>query len=222
MFGLARRILSITANSASCKRLFSTFGTILTKHRNRLLLQNMLNQAELKSHIRNEHLGNSHKKSKLQDRFNSQKETSKISIIHSSNLILSSSVCQPVNDPRPVYSGSSQEGSDTVATDSSDSANTGFRNLITQYVTQVDIDDENDEPLFPTGPLPRGTMLRLPLIPIQDLFNFQNTYWQSLVKATITRTFDKELEFYDMLDLDADGEDIEVDVDNATGDILLG
>jgi len=65
-------------------------------------------------------------------------------------------------------------------------------------------------------------MTRLPSIPIQELFNFENKYWQSLVKATVTRTFDRELEIYNMLDLDADGEDIEVDVDDATGEIVFG
>jgi hypothetical protein len=63
-------------------------------------------------------------------------------------------------------------------------------------------------------------MTRLPLIPIQELFNLENMYWQSLIKATVTSTFDRELEVYDMLDLDADGEDVEVDVDDATGEIV--
>jgi hypothetical protein len=182
----------------------------------------MLNQAELKSHIRNEHLANSDKRGKLWDRFNSQKEISKMSIIHSSNLILSSSACQPVHNPSPRHGSPSQEGSDTVAAHSNDNADTGFRDLIAQYVTQADKDDGNNEPLFPSGPLPQGTMNRLPLIPIQDLFNFQNAYWRSLIETTITRTFDKELEFYDMLDLDADGEDLDADVDTYTSDILLG
>jgi len=38
---LAMRILSISANSASCERLFSMFGNILTKLRNRLGTENM-------------------------------------------------------------------------------------------------------------------------------------------------------------------------------------
>jgi hypothetical protein len=57
----------------------------------RLLQQNMLNQAELKSHIRNEHLRNNAKKEKIRDRFNAQKEQSdRISITRSSNSIIQS------------------------------------------------------------------------------------------------------------------------------------
>jgi hypothetical protein len=58
---LARHILSVSANSASCERLFSVFGNILTKLRNRLGLQNMNMLAELKMHIRDEHF---HKQTK--------------------------------------------------------------------------------------------------------------------------------------------------------------
>ncbi|KJA26430.1 hypothetical protein HYPSUDRAFT_120776, partial [Hypholoma sublateritium FD-334 SS-4] len=43
----ARHILSISANSASCERLFSSYGSILTKYRTRLLLKNLTNTAEL-------------------------------------------------------------------------------------------------------------------------------------------------------------------------------
>ena len=44
--------------------------------------------------------------------------------------------------------------------------------------------------------------------------------WVGVVKVTVTSTFDRELEVYNMLDLDADGEDVEVDVDDATGEIV--
>ena len=53
---LAMHILSICANSASCERLFSTFGNILTKLRSRLGHNTMVDLAELKMHIRDEHL----------------------------------------------------------------------------------------------------------------------------------------------------------------------
>jgi hypothetical protein len=53
---LATHILSICPNSASCERLFSTFGLILTKLRTRLNNQHVVNLAECKMHIRDEHL----------------------------------------------------------------------------------------------------------------------------------------------------------------------
>ena len=188
----------------------------------------MVNLAELKSHVRNEHLRNSNKKVKLRDRFNAQKEQSQISIAHSSNLILSSSAARQSisNTSGSTHTGSDVDDNITPTHDDSGTLAVGtpsepdFRRIISQCVTQAEIDDEDDEPLFPTGPLPRETMTRLPLIPIQELFNFENTYWQSLIKATVTSTFDRELEVYNMLDLDADGEDVEVDVDDATGEIV--
>ncbi|KIK96852.1 hypothetical protein PAXRUDRAFT_137548 [Paxillus rubicundulus Ve08.2h10] len=53
---LAHQVLSICAHSASCERLFSTFGTILTKLRSHLSLQNMVNLAELRLHLCDEYM----------------------------------------------------------------------------------------------------------------------------------------------------------------------
>jgi hypothetical protein len=55
---LACRLLAICPNSASCERLFSTFGLILTKFRNCLGTQNLLDLAELKMHICDKHVRN--------------------------------------------------------------------------------------------------------------------------------------------------------------------
>ena len=52
----ARRLLSVSANSASCERLFSIFGNILTKLRNRTGNTVLTDLAEVKMHIRDEHL----------------------------------------------------------------------------------------------------------------------------------------------------------------------
>ena len=51
----ASRLLSICANSATCERLFSVFGTTLTKLRNRMGTSTLTSLAELKMHIRSEH-----------------------------------------------------------------------------------------------------------------------------------------------------------------------
>ena len=53
---LAKHILSVCANSASCERLFSIFGNILTKLQNCMGVQTMNNIGELKLHIRDEHV----------------------------------------------------------------------------------------------------------------------------------------------------------------------
>jgi len=52
----ACRIISICPNSASVKHLWSVFGTILTKLRTHLGNAALLNLAELKLYLREEHL----------------------------------------------------------------------------------------------------------------------------------------------------------------------
>jgi hypothetical protein len=52
---LAARLLSVSANSATCERLFSVFGNTLTKLRNRMGTSTLSSIAELKMHVRNEH-----------------------------------------------------------------------------------------------------------------------------------------------------------------------
>lgn len=53
---LATHVLSISANSASCERLFSVFGNTLTKLRNRLGTSTLTALTEIKMHIRDEHV----------------------------------------------------------------------------------------------------------------------------------------------------------------------
>jgi hypothetical protein len=51
-----RRLLSVSANSASCERLFSIFGNILTKLRNRLGKGTLTELAELKMRVCDEEM----------------------------------------------------------------------------------------------------------------------------------------------------------------------
>jgi hypothetical protein len=60
------------------------------------------------------------------------------------------------------------------------------------------------------------------LIPIADLFDFNEVYWQKVVSEALQNSFDQELELFELLDLDADGEDAGVDIDDTTEDILIG
>jgi hypothetical protein len=60
----ARRLLSVSANSASCERLFSVFGNILTKLRNRTGNSVVVDLSEVKMHVRGRET-----KSRLKRRF---------------------------------------------------------------------------------------------------------------------------------------------------------
>lgn len=62
LLSLALHILSICPNSASCEHLFSQFGLILTKIWSHLKKKTLVDLAQYKMHIRDEHL---RKKNKL-------------------------------------------------------------------------------------------------------------------------------------------------------------
>jgi len=190
----------------------------------------MLNQAELKMNIRNEHLRDTQRHSNLRKQFatevarerheNQQSQVAvpvpTISITHSSDLILATS-----------HSGSGTSNNNSMATSNDETtdpntAGNTFRRLVEQHMNQADIDRTDNKPLFPLGPLSRDNVTRYQPMRIQDIFDFSNPYWKELIKKTVTRTFDQELEFYNMLDLDADGEDLGADVDDLTGEVLTG
>ena len=55
-----------------------------------------------------------------------------------------------------------------------------------------------------------------------ELFNFTDLYWISQYERAAWHSFDEELELYELLDLDAEGEDqADIDVDDSTGEILI-
>ena len=84
-------------------------------------------------------------------------------------------------------------------------------------------DNTNDEPLFNTNVLPTrrtGQTTRLPLLKLTEVFDFSNTHWANAVRSAQENSFEKELEFYELLDLDAEGEDDDMDIDNTTEQVL--
>jgi hypothetical protein len=87
---LARQILSICANSATCERLWSVFGNTLMKLRNRLGIDTLTSLSELKMHIGDEHI---------------QKETKKwmkqMFISRSESARTASTTQQPLHPPVP-------------------------------------------------------------------------------------------------------------------------
>jgi hypothetical protein len=81
--------------------------------------------------------------------------------------------------------------------------------------TQLVNDDETD-----CAPVRQST---IDLTPIVSLFNFSRIHWVEMFLKFSICSFDEELQLYEMLDLDADGEeDVDVNVDDDTGDILMG
>jgi hypothetical protein len=89
-----------------------------------------------------------------------------------------------------------------------------FRSMVERQSQLVDDDDTDCTPVTPSA---------IGLTPIKFLFNFSHSHWVDMYSKSSIRSFDEELQLYEMLDLDAEGEDnVDVDVDDDTGDILMG
>lgn len=210
---LAKHILSISANSASCERLFSVFGNILTKVRNRLGTNNMVILAELKMHIRDEHAQKDTKR-RLKRVFQVRTDAEKVAAAAAALL---QSPPLPASLQQPEASTMDTPGEFEACDDDARhiaSPMNSFRSMVEQQLQLVDDDDTDCTPV---------RLSSIGLTPIRSLFDFTRSHWVDMHLKTSIRSFDEELRLYEMLDLDAEGEDdVGIDVDDDTGDILMG
>lgn len=211
---LAKHILSVSANSASCERLFSLFGIILTKLRNRLGTDNLLKIAEFKMHIRDERARNGTKQ-RLKRIFGDRKATtnpaSAADVPHVTTPV-------PVEQTAPLAAATITEDYDDDTADDSDESDEDtedpetFSGMVHNLTSAVTEDDEDCEPVDTN--FQRTT--------IEALFDFTEEHWVQLHTRSAMSSFDDELALYQMLDLDAEGEDDpDVQVDEITTDILV-
>ena len=91
-----------------------------------------------------------------------------------------------------------------------------FEELVTQHILQGDEDNQDNETVSITMDWQNRK--------ISDLFNFDNPLWSSRYSRFASMSFDEELELYDLLELDAQGEEDQecddIDLDGTTQDIL--
>jgi len=86
--------------------------------------------------------------------------------------------------------------------------------MVEQQLQLVDDDDTDCAPVTPST---------IGLTPIKSLFDFSCSHWVDMYSKSSICSFNEELQLYEMLDLDAGGKDnAGVDVDDNTGDILMG
>jgi hypothetical protein len=83
--------------------------------------------------------------------------------------------------------------------------------------TQSALEDEMDrKPVATASVIGRSVKL-------VELFNFTDSHWVQVYETAAQRSFDEELELYELLDLDAEGEEeANIDVDDSTGELLVG
>ena len=94
-------------------------------------------------------------------------------------------------------------------------APSGFRDLVQQEVTAVTIDDPDNDPLLDTQ-LGITTYL---LLPISQLFDA----WSAILTKHTQHSTEEEFALYELLDLDAEGEDdVHMGFDETTEQVLIG
>jgi hAT family C-terminal dimerisation region len=187
---LAQRILSISANSASCERLFSIFGATLTKLRNRLGVETLQSLGELKMHIRDEYTKRSQEvKKRLKQRFTP-----------------GAVVRLEAAGPSTIPDHTEDLGSGFEPTESQE-----FRDLIESGLRLAE-EDHSEEYTTVSPSLP---------VEIDTLFDFTRHHWVDMYASSSRHAFDDELELYEMLDLDADGEEsVDLNIDESTAEAL--
>ncbi|KAF5385054.1 hypothetical protein D9615_001008 [Tricholomella constricta] len=222
---LASRILSISANSASCERLFSAFGNTLTKLRNRLGVGTLTALTELKMHIRDEHVRKQSKdrvKRQFTARNSSTTAPSAMPAEQCPSIAITPVATAAAEQP-PLASreeGSFESGlNDDGATEPNaeqSSPGNDFRSIASSHSMMVDLDDRDNHPVRDPDTIGHQ-------IPISELFDFSRTHWVDTYSHVAERSFDEELALYELLDLDADGEeDADIGVDDSMEDVLIG
>ena len=208
LFKLAYHILSICPNSASCECLFSVFGNTLTKLRNRLGNKTLTSLAELKMHIRDEHVHEGEMKKCLKRVFGAAETapgTSPPSVPQ-----VSTTAPEPSMLP-PAPETDVEMELDPAILRASDDARNDFGRIVESFARLAEGDQDEGDVRMPSHISS----------PICELFDFKKNHWVSLHERSASRSLDEELEFYELLNLDAPGdEDVNLDVDSTLDSVL--
>lgn len=163
--------------------------------------------AELKLYLREEHLRAKSVKTRLKRVFGSvpgdQSSSGAVDAVPTAADTVVDSESAPTTGP------SGSQNSTSTSTDLDDvtsSTQPSIRGIIESFdeVTEMD----NNEP----APTPSPESLS---IPIKDLFDFTQPYWIEAYEKLAMRGLQDELELYELLDLDAEGDTVENEADDA-------
>lgn len=206
LYRLAVHVLSICANSASCERLFSTLGLILTKLRTRLSNKRLLGLAKLKMHARDAILRTAEAKAEVRKHISTQ-------------IVCENSPNQFTRDPNSQTPTSTEPNSALPhATPSSGRNSTeSLTTLTDEMIRNLAADDDENEAYGHTQNLNTGFPVTL-----KNLFDFDSLAWSLDKRYNAIRSLDEELEFYQLLELDAVGdEDIDHELESIVGSVIF-
>ena len=162
--------------------------------------------AEIKMHVRDEHLAHAGMKTRLKRRFGT--------------VDLSSAPPPPSATPQirttPLTSSYPDAPSTTEPSAEDDQPAQLLGSIIDQFIEQGEKDGEE-----PGDSIPATLVSQYPPVSLEELFDFSRGYWVELHKRTGRRSLNEEQEIYNLLDADLPGEEgAEVAVDDTIGDIL--
>lgn len=193
---LALHLYAVVPNSASCERLFSSFGVILTKLRSRLSASRMLGLAELKMHLRDEQTRLQTKKKVRKRIFGARKE------------LPATQASMTVRGELEV--DTIQEQGPEVAEEYSSEASS-LRELFAHFIDLANAEAELEDPSgsgdiqIDNEPEPEyGDPIKIDLA---NLFDLRERHWIKQLERSAHASFDEELRLRDLLDFDAEGED---------------
>ena len=111
------------------------------------------------------------------------------------------------------FTSQSSGFSQTVPAQSEPRDESAFSSIISQHTRLLDEDNEDNDPVVISG---------WKNIPISRLFKISTDSWSTRYARFTALTFEEELELYDLLEMDVEGDnDPEVRFDDTTQDILL-
>ena len=163
------------------------FGNTLTKRRARLGMQTMTDQAELRLFLRDEHLKQEAEKKRMKRHTTSHGPTPAAS----QTLPAPPSTAETETVDDDTEDGNAESTRQSTAT-----------RLRTIFTSMTSASKEMEaEDVHPAACPPAATK-----VPLSELFDFSNAYWKKADSRISKRSIDDELELYQMLDLDAEGD----------------
>lgn len=168
---MAMRIFSVCTNSASCERLFSSFGDILTKKRTRLSAKNLASLAELKIHLQEEE---------------AQMGTRKYRSTQYINAVKQRKQEEMQTEETGEAGASAGSASDELSSEAENQPVTSLRQIIANFT-----DEDHLEIL---AAIPAQNMAKIPL---HSLFNFSNPFWRTALEKDKKELMD-EMEIQEM------------------------
>lgn len=154
----------------------------MTKLRTRMGTDTLLNLAELKMHLRDEHVRKDVKE-RLKRHFGVSAQSNTAPTI-------------------PSQSSSSSSASVSDEPQRRDSTPNTMREIARSLERMVESDAD-----LPSSAPSQSAISE----PLSNLFDLNTTYWTERHKRSSVRSLDEELELYECLDLDADGEEADLD-----------